>query len=100
VSESTREIGIRSALGESRQSIAARVLRLALTRTLWGTACGVMGAIALSRIATLSFDPQLPFDFRVLPPVALLMLSIAALVSIAPARRALRISPVEALRAE
>ena len=100
VSESTREIGIRSALGESRQSIAARVLRLALTRTLLGTACGVMGALALSHIASLSLDPQLPFDFGVLPPVALLMASIAALVSIAPARRALRISPVEALRAE
>ena len=100
VSESTKEIGIRSALGESRQSIAARVLRLALTRTLLGTTCGVVGAIAISRIATLSLDPQQPFDFWVLPPVAVLMLGIAALASIAPARRALGISPMEALRAE
>jgi putative ABC transport system permease protein len=100
VSASTKEIGIRSALGESRQSIASRVLRLALTRTLLGTACGTMGAIAVSRIVTLTLDPKAHFDFWVLPPVTVLMLSIAALVSIVPARRALRISPVEALRAE
>jgi predicted permease len=100
VSESTKEIGIRCALGESRRSIAARVLRMALMRTLLGTSCGTAAAIVLSRIATLSLDPQLTFDFWVLPVVAVLMLGTAAVVSIAPARRALGISPMEALRAE
>lgn len=100
VSESTKEIGIRSALGESRRCIAARVLRLAITRTLLGTGCGVAAALLLSRIATLSLDPQLPFDLRVLPAVVILMLGVATVVSIAPARRALGISPIEALRAE
>jgi predicted permease len=100
VSESTMEIGIRSALGESRRSIAARVVRLAIMRTLLGTGCGVAAALVLSRVATLSVDPQLRVDVWVLPAVVVLMLGIAVVVSIAPARRALGISPMEALRAE
>jgi predicted permease len=100
VSEATKEIGIRSALGESHWSVAARILRGSLTRTLLGTACGVAGSVWLSRIVTISIDPQLRFDFWGLPPVIAIMLLIAALVTIFPVRRALRISPVEALRAE
>jgi putative ABC transport system permease protein len=100
VSEATKEIGIRSALGESRWSIAARILRNSLTRTLLGTACGIAGSVWLSRIVTISIDPQLRFDFRGLPPVVAIMLLIAALVTIFPVRRALNISPVDALRAE
>ena len=100
VSEAAKEIGIRAALGESRQSIALRVLRLSLLRTLLGTGCGVAGAVALSRVATFSLDPQLPFDYWALPVVLVSMLVLAACVTIAPARRALGISPMDALRAE
>jgi putative ABC transport system permease protein len=100
VSEARKEIGIRSALGESRWSIAARILRDSLTRTLLGTACGIAGSVWLSRIVAISIDPQLRFDFRGLPPVVAIMLLIAALVTIFPVRRALGVSPVEALRAE
>lgn len=100
VSEATKEIGIRSALGESRWSVAARILRGSLVRTFLGTACGIAGSVWLSRIVAVSIDPQLRFDFRGLPPVVAIMLLIAALVTIFPVRRALRISPAEALRAE
>jgi putative ABC transport system permease protein len=100
VSEATKEIGIRSALGESRWSVAARILRGSLVRTLLGTACGIAGSVWLSRIVAISIDPQLRFDFRGLPPVVAIMLLIAALVTIFPVRRALSISPVDALRAE
>jgi predicted permease len=100
VSETTREIGIRSALGERRLSIAARVLRGSIRSTLLATACGMAASLALSRIMTVSVDPQLRFDLWALPPVAALMLLIATAVSIFPVRRALRVSPAEALRAE
>jgi putative ABC transport system permease protein len=100
VSEATKEIGIRSALGESRWSIAARILRNSLTRTLLGTACGIAGSVWLSRLVAVSVDPQLRFDFRGLPLVVAIMLLIAALVTIFPVRRALSISPVDALRTE
>jgi hypothetical protein len=100
VSEATKEIGIRSALGESRRSIAARILRNSLTRTLLGTACGIAGSAWLSRIVAVSVDPQLRFDVWGLPPVVAIMLLVAVLVTVFPVRRALSISPVEALRAE
>jgi ABC-type antimicrobial peptide transport system permease subunit len=76
------------------------VVRLALLRTLLGTACGVAGAIAFSRVVTLSLDPQPTFDFWVLPVVPALMAVIAVLASAIPVRRALRISPLEVLRSE
>jgi ABC-type antimicrobial peptide transport system permease subunit len=100
VSESTREIGIRSALGESRLSVAVRVLRGSISRTLLATACGMAASVALSRVMAVSVDPQLRFDLWALPAVAVFMLLIAVAVSIFPVRRALEISPAEALRAE
>ena len=81
-------------------SVAARILRGSLVRTLLGTACGIAGSVWLSRIVAISIDPQFRFDFRGLPPVVAIMLLIAALVTIFPVRRALSISPVDALRAE
>jgi len=100
VSESTREIGIRSALGESRLGVAVRVLRGSISRTLLATACGMAASVALSRVMAVSVDPQLRFDLWALPAVAVFMLLIAVAVSIFPVRRALEISPAEALRAE
>jgi len=100
VSESTKEIGIRTALGEPRPSIAARVLQTALTRTLIGTTCGLAGSIALSRMASLRVGPNSSLDLTALAANVALMLLIATVVSLLPVRRALRISPVEALRTE
>ncbi len=100
VSESTKEIGIRTALGEPRRSIAARILQTTLTRTLIGTTCGIAGSIALSRITSLRIGPNVSIDLTALAANIVLMLLIATLVSLLPVRRALRISPVEALRAE
>jgi predicted permease len=100
VSESTKEIGIRSALGESRGSIASRILRTALTRTVVGTAFGIAGSIALSRLAALRLDSGAGVDFTALAFNVSVMLLIAMAVAIYPIRRALGISPVEALRAE
>jgi predicted permease len=100
VSEATKEIGIRSALGESRWSVAARILCGSIASTLLGTACGIAGSVWLSRIVAISIDPRLRFDFWGLPPVIAIMLLIATLVTIFPVRRALSISPVDALRTE
>lgn len=100
VSESTKEIGIRTALGEPRRSIATRILQTALTRTLIGTTCGIAGSIALSRIASLRIGRNSSIDLTALAANIVLMLLIATVVSLLPVRRALRISPVEALRTE
>jgi len=100
VSEATKEIGIRTALGESRYRITGRVLQTALTRTLIGTTCGIGGSIVLLRIASLHIGPHASLDFTALAGNVVLMILIAAVVSLLPVRRALQISPVEALRAE
>jgi predicted permease len=100
VSRRTHEIGIRMALGALRGTVFASVLKDGLKLTLAGLALGTGLAVLLGR--TMS---SLLYGVRPLDPVALLGVvavvlatSVAALV--APARRALRVNPVEALRDE
>jgi predicted permease len=100
VSESTKEIGIRSALGESRGSIAAKILQTAVVRTLLGTSCGIAGSVIVSRLTILRLDSNSSLDIAALAFNISLMLLIAIGVALYPIHRALHISPVEALRAE
>jgi predicted permease len=100
VSRRSREIGIRSALGATRTQIALLVLRHGLTRTGLGVAIGLACALALARC----LDSQL-YAVKSTDPVVY-WLAVAVLGSVAlmacglPARRATRVDPAEALRAE
>ena len=100
VSESTKEIGIRSALGESRTSVSFRILRSSLLKTMIGTAVGIVGSLALSRVAAVRFTPHFTLDRQSLCADVGLMFLIAIIVSLWPVRRALSIAPVEALRTD
>jgi putative ABC transport system permease protein len=100
VSERTREIGIRSALGASRTSILAHVLRQGMTLTALGITVGLTGAVAASHALV-----SLLFGISRLDPVTyLLVIGLLTVVSIAacsvPAWRAARIDPAITLRAE
>jgi predicted permease len=98
VSRRTREIGVRSAIGATPSSILALVMRQGLSLALLGVALGVAGAAAVSRlVATLLFGVSAtdPLVFTTVPAALLL---VAAAASYIPARRAVRIDPVEALR--
>jgi putative ABC transport system permease protein len=100
VSERTREIGVRSALGASRGSILALVLRRGMTITIFGMLVGLAGAVVATRaIAALLFgvsrlDPLTYFS------VTVLLICVSAVACFIPARRAATVNPVEALRAE
>jgi putative ABC transport system permease protein len=100
VTERTREIGIRSALGASPRDIVAFVVRQGMTLSILGIAIGLAGAVAASRgIATLLFgvsqlDPATYFG------VIGLLLGVATLACWVPARRAAQIDPASTLRAE
>jgi putative ABC transport system permease protein len=100
VSLRTREIGVRVALGASPRSVARLVVGQGLVLTLIGVAVGLAGAFALTRLmASLVFGVSAtdPFTFAA---VALLLVAVAVAASYLPARRAARIDPMEALRAE
>jgi O-antigen/teichoic acid export membrane protein len=100
VAQRRAEIGIRVALGAR----AAQVGRLVVLQTLrlagLGTLLGLAGALALTRsLRSLLFGVS-PTDPLTLGAVAALLVLVAAAASFAPARRAMRIDPVEALRHE
>ncbi len=100
VSQRTREIGIRMALGAKKSELAWMFVRSALVLTGVGTAVGLGAAAVLMRLMrTLLFgiSPLDPITFAAVP-VALV--AAAALASYLPARRTAAVDPVEALRAE
>ncbi|MFI5179597.1 MAG: ABC transporter permease, partial [Vicinamibacterales bacterium] len=100
VAERTREIGVRSALGASRASILALVVRQGLTLTAVGAVIGLVGAIAASRaIVTLLFGVSQLDPVTYLGVVALLSGVSCAACSV-PAWRAARVDPAVTLRAE
>ena len=100
VSQRTREIGVRSAIGASRGQISSLILRQGLWKGGIGVVLGLIGAVLLSRSMTsLLFDVQ-PTDPVVFAAVSFVLIAVALLASYLPARRASRIDPLIALRDE
>ena len=100
VAQRTREIGIRAALGASRGDVLALVLGRAARLAVLGIGAGLLGAWALTRVMTkLLFGVQ-PTDAATFIVVAALLLAVTLLASYLPARRALAIDPLRALRTE
>lgn len=100
VTQRTREIGIRAALGASRGDIVRLVLRYGLTLTALGLALGVGAAFGLNRLlGSLLFgvSGHDPVTFVV---VAVVLGAVALAACILPARRATKVSPLIALRCE
>jgi predicted permease len=100
VSQRTREIGVRSAIGASRGQIAGLIVRQGLWKGGIGVALGLIGAALLSRsMTTLLFNVR-PSDPAVYAVVSFVLIGVALLASYLPARRAARIDPLIALREE
>jgi ABC-type antimicrobial peptide transport system permease subunit len=100
VSQRTREIGIRMALGAKKSGLVWMFVRSALVLTGVGMAIGLGAAAALMRLMrTLLFgiSPLDPVTFIAVPVT---LAAAAALASYLPARRTTAVDPVEALRAE
>jgi putative ABC transport system permease protein len=100
VTERTREIGVRSALGATPKRIAALVVGQGLTLTLIGVAIGIGVASSSTRaIASLLFGIE-PFDLVTYGGVVALLIAVAFVACYAPAFRAARIDPAITLRAD
>jgi putative ABC transport system permease protein len=100
VNQRTREIGVRVALGASSRAITQLVLGSGLTLALVGVALGTLAAAATTRLLASMLYGVRPVDPLTFAAIAALVATIAVVASYIPARRALRVSPTEALRAD
>ena len=100
VSQRTREIGIRMAIGAAQRDVVRLIMRQGLTLVLIGVAIGLVGAVGASRLlrSILYGGPMIdPLTFTLVP---LLLVGVAALATWLPSRRAASLDPLIALRHE
>ena len=98
VTERTRELGIRMALGAQRAEVLGIVLRQSTSLTVAGMALGLAAAVAATRYLEAFLFGLTPLDPATFAAVALLFASVATGAALVPARRATRVDPLIALR--
>jgi putative ABC transport system permease protein len=100
VSERTRDIGIRLALGAERGKILAMVLRQGLGLAMAGAALGLVGSVIVSHLMAGLLYGVMPTDPLTFVGVTLVLTGVALAACYIPARRAMRVDPMIALRCE
>ena len=100
VAQRTREIGIRVALGSTRTGILGLILREGSKLVANGFGLGIIGAASLQKAMAHEIYGVRPFDPLVLVGVIGVLTGIALVACAVPARRAMRVDPIVALRDE
>ena len=100
VTRRTREIGVRVALGATRSSVLSLVLRQAMTLTIIGVVAGLLGGAALTRYLEGLLFGLTPLDPMTFVGMSLLFGIVVVAAVLVPARRAMSVSPVVALRTD
>lgn len=100
VARGSREIGIRMALGSTRALVARSVLRRGLSLVAVGVVLGLAGGLGLTQLVSrfvFGVEPRDPLTFLVAPAV---LLAVAVLAVLVPARRAMAVDPMSAIRVD
>ncbi|HEY2460639.1 MAG TPA: ABC transporter permease [Candidatus Acidoferrum sp.] len=100
VQQRTREIGIRVALGAQRRDILQMVLRQGIRSSLVGVTIGVVAGLGLTRLMASLLYGVKPGDGFTFAGAAMFLVLVAVAACLIPARRAVRVDPVDALRHE
>jgi predicted permease len=100
VAQRTHEIGVRMAMGATRESVGAMILRRGTVLTLAGTALGILGAFVLARLIGSLLYQIPPRDPLTYGGVCVILALVAIVASYVPALRATRVDPIVALRYE
>ena len=100
VAQRSHEMGIRLALGASRADILKLVFSDAMFTTLTGVTVGLIAALALTRLLSSLLYDVAPTDPLVFLGLAALLILVALIATYVPARRAMRLNPIAALRHE
>jgi ABC-type antimicrobial peptide transport system permease subunit len=100
VSRRTQEFGVRLALGATRMTVFGLVVRQALRLLVPGLLLGLAGGAALGRFASDMFYGVSPGDPATFAATSVILAAVGLLASYVPARRAVRVNPISALRSE
>jgi predicted lysophospholipase L1 biosynthesis ABC-type transport system permease subunit len=100
VRQRTREFGVRLALGATAARISRMVLRRGMIVAGIGVVAGLLGALIANRLLSALLFEVSPTDPATLGGIVVLLLAVAAMASLIPARTSTRIEPVTALKAE
>jgi ABC-type antimicrobial peptide transport system permease subunit len=100
VSQRTRELGIRLALGARAAEVCGMVLRQGIAMAVAGILLGLAGALALTRLLTTQLFGVSPTDPGVIAATGVTLAAISLVACLIPAIRATRVDPMVALRSE
>lgn len=100
VSQRTQEFGVRMALGAEPGDVRRMMIGQGLRLSAWGIAIGLVGALGITRLISSLLYNVTATDPVSFGAVATLMLVVAATAAYLPARRATKVDPMVALRAE
>jgi ABC-type antimicrobial peptide transport system permease subunit len=101
VSQRTGEIGVRMALGAQPRDVMWLIMWLGIKLIMYGTVLGLLGSYGVGR-ALAAMTPQAPAssDYTSIVVATLVLVTVALLACYLPARRAMRVNPMSALRTD